>query len=79
MLGIGYTRYASWEQGANLPLIDSIVEICWVLNITPNELLMSPNASDKLSEDEQRLINAYHANLMYQPAIDCLLKLHPKK
>ena len=38
-IGMQENTYTTWERGESLPNLEQFVRICWVLGITPNDLL----------------------------------------
>ena len=42
-LEVQEASYYKWEQGKNMPSIEQLVVICFVLGITPHELIWNKN------------------------------------
>lgn len=38
--GIQENTYTTWERGESLPNLEQFLKICWLLGITPNDLLL---------------------------------------
>lgn len=72
-LGISNSRVSNWEQGANNPPADMIVDICEALNVSASELLGVKLATDELSVDERRVIKEYRTKTSMQHAVKVLL------
>lgn len=72
-LGVSTSAVSNWESGINFPRLDTVYNICNVLDITLGQLL----GIDKTQFDEEdlALIRAYKQNPSMQAAVRRLLRL----
>lgn len=73
LIGVSNSRVSNWEQGINRPNADIVADICKALNISPSELLDVQLSTDKLTEQERKVINAYRDKPELQQAVNILL------
>ena len=73
MLGIKNNRVSNWEQGLNRPDADILTKLCYVLDVSPSELLGVHLSDDPLSEQERKVIAAYRSRPELQQAVNILL------
>lgn len=72
-LNVSKSRVSSWEIGENRPNVDSLGEICRVLNVSPSDLLDVHLTDDELTSHEKKVIKAYRIKADLQQAVDILL------
>lgn len=73
MLGIKNNRVSNWEQGLNRPDADILTKLCYVLDVSPSELLGVQLTDNELSEQERKVVAAYRAKPDLQQAVNILL------
>jgi len=73
MLGIKNNRVSNWEQGHNRPDADILTKLCYVLDVSPSELLGVQLTDNELSEQERKVVAAYRAKPDLQQAVNILL------
>ena len=76
LIGVSNSRISNWEQGINRPNADIVADICKALNISPSELLDVQLSTDKLTEQERKVINAYRNKPKLQQAVNILLGIN---
>ena len=76
LIGVSNSRISNWEQGINRPNADIVADICKALNISPSELLDVQLSTDKLTEQERKVINAYRNKPELQQAVNILLGIN---
>jgi len=57
-LDIAQVTVSSWERGNSEPNIDQILQLCEILNTTPNDLNGFEDVKENKSELEKRLVKA---------------------
>ena len=64
-LNYGYTAIANYESGRNEPSFDDLISLCYILGVTPNELLgFSP-----MEKDAELLFSFHSLPLKHQKLI----------
>ncbi|MBR4768994.1 MAG: helix-turn-helix transcriptional regulator [Lachnospiraceae bacterium] len=54
--GVGFRTYADAERGVSANLrVPTLVSICTALNVTPNDILLSPGALPEIQETFDRI------------------------
>ena len=51
MLGMNYQNYSKMERGVYTPSLDKLIEICSILQITPNDLLLEGREYDDYKKE----------------------------
>jgi DNA-binding XRE family transcriptional regulator len=71
-LGIPKGRYGDWERETTTLNLKDAIELADLFNCTLDELAgrKSPNDSDNLNADEQRIIDAYRSDRHARRTID---------
>ncbi|MBE6925006.1 MAG: helix-turn-helix transcriptional regulator [Ruminococcaceae bacterium] len=75
MIGVSNSRISNWEQGLNRPDADILASICRALEVSPSQLLDVNLAPNELSEQEQKVLQAYRDKPELHSAIHILLGL----
>ena len=78
-LGVSNSRVSNWEQGINRPDADILAKLCRALSVSPSELLDVHLSSDRLSDKERKVIEAYRAKPELQQAVNILLGITDEK
>lgn len=67
-INISRQTLSKWETGATMPDVESIVRLCEIFQITPNDLLdineKSYNSSDKITLEDLAKMNRYNRKVM---------------
>ncbi len=82
-IGAKHNSVSNWEKGLNNPNPEMIGELCAILNITPNDLLIGAElesvlrSKDGLSPDEATLVRRYRRlDEMARGAVDALCEYY---
>ena len=73
-LNVSKATISCWESGTYSPKLNTLYEICEVLNISLADLLgINQETAEKYTKDEMALIDAYRARPELQYAVRVLL------
>ena len=72
-LNISPTAVSKWINGGSIE-VDKIPNLCYVLNVTPNELFEI--YGKEITDEEYQLIESYRLHPEFHKAIKALLKLN---
>ena len=67
------TTVSNWEKGYTRPDVDTLAQICGVLDVSADELLDVRLNPEDMDEHEKKVIMAYRTKVNLQPAVDILL------
>lgn len=80
-IGAKKSSISNWELAQNSPDIDTLVEICKILNVTARDMFGIYAGADApaLSAHEREMVDAYRAHPEMQAAVDKLLGVEPEE
>lgn len=73
------TAVSNWEKGLTRPDVDTLSDICSVLEVSADDLLDIKLTPGNLTAHEHKLIMEYRRKLEMQLAIDTLLGLNDNR
>lgn len=77
LIGAKNTTLSNWEKGLTRPDVDMLAHICFILDVSADELLGITLPEMALSFEEKQIIRQYRQKTDLQKAVKLLLDVGP--